>query len=213
MDAWMRNQQRDAVAVTRKRPALSHRIVFPAAGDGDPGPENAPRPSELLVEPTNPDGEVADWFDDVWWVELLRRWGDHPLTIHVLPSEAALLHPVVFHQVSMVKRVAPRWRVIAYGYCCDISGQGAVEALATSAYDEVRMFEGPRPDAVGGPPPAHVLRIADLFRQVRQIQRGQGATRPILVRATTPPRVSADAPAGQTGEREAKPEPAREIPG
>ncbi|MHC4064786.1 MAG: hypothetical protein ACYSUQ_14665 [Planctomycetota bacterium] len=208
MNAWMRKQQREAAA-GRTRPAEPHRIAFPADGNGDPGPKDAPPPSELLIEATDPTGEVVDWFDDVWWMELLSRWKDDRLTVHILPTEAALLHPVVLHHVSMIKRVTPGWRVIAHGYCCDVNGDAAVEALATSAYDEVRLLDGARPNAAGTQLPAHALRVEDLFSRVRQIQRRQGTTRPVLVRAPKEPQPEVHVPA----DRARPPEAVREVPG
>ena len=189
MRAWMQNERRDTVAATRKRPAVPHQATFAADGDGKLGAQEDPRPTELLVEATDPTGQIADWLDDVWWMELLGRWKGRPLAIHILPSNAALLHPVVLHQVSMVKRVARGWRMVAHGYCCDVSGDPAVEALATSAYDEVRLVEGVRPNDDSRPSPAHVLRIEDLFSRVRRIQQSRGATRPVLMRAISIPAV------------------------
>lgn len=189
MDAWMQNEQRDRVAATRKRPAPPHRLTVTALGEGGHGPEDGPPPTELLLETTDPTGEIAEWLDDVWLMEALRLWGDRRLVIRVLPSEAALLHPVVLHQLTMFKRVAPNWRAVGYGYCGELCGEAAVEALACSAYDEVHLVEGARSMWARAEPAVHSFRIEDLFKRIRQNQRARGVTRPILVRATSLPGV------------------------
>ena len=206
MDAWMQDERRAAVQSVRKRPPASHRRTFTADSDGNHGPDDAPRPTDLFLETTHPSGEIAIWFDDVWWLESLRRWGDLPLVIHVLPSEAALLHPVVLHQVAMVGRVAPNWRVVGYGYAAEISGDTAVERLATSTYDEIHFVEGLRPGGPGSAPPRHALRIQDLFSRVRRIQQEQGATRPVLVRAKSVPPTPGEVAEAKDQEHETAPQ-------
>ena len=191
MDAWMRNQQREATAARRQGPAAPHRITFAAAGDGETSPDDTTPPTDVFLEATDPTGEIAAWFDDIWWMEALRRWGDRRLTIHLLPSQGALLHPVVLHHLIMAERVAPDWRLVGHGYCAEISGDGAIEALAGSAYDQVYLVEGGRQGSKDGSQP-HALRVEDLFARVRRIQQQRGATRPILVRARSLPPVPGD---------------------
>ncbi len=203
MDAWMRTEKRATAETTRRRPQAPHRLTFAAISGGAHGDPNGPVPSDLYLEATDPTGEVAPWFDDVWWMESLRRWGDKPLVIHILPSEAALLHAVVLHQVAMMSRVAPQWRAIGYGYSTEVNGDAAVERLATSAYHEVRLFDGVRPGTRNAVVPRHALRIEDLFGRVRRIERDLGATRPVLVRATSLPPVPAEQAAGTAREVDA----------
>jgi hypothetical protein len=109
----------------------------------------------------------------------------------LLPSPGALVHPVVLHHLVMAQRVAPNWRLIGYGYCAEMSGDAAIEALATSAYDQVWLVEGSRSAASDRSPP-HALRIEDMFGRVRRVQQQQGAMRPILVRATSVPPAPGD---------------------
>jgi hypothetical protein len=206
MDAWMQDERRAAVQSARKRPSAPHRRTFTAEGDGKHGPEDAPPPTDLFLEATHPSGEIATWFDDIWWMESLRRWRDLPLVIHLVPSEAALLHPVVLHQVAMVARVAPNWRVVGYGYATEIGGDAAIERLATSTYDEIDFVEGLRPGGPGSAPPRHALRIQDLFSRVRRIQRELGATRPVLVRAKSVPPVPGEVAATKAQEQETAPQ-------
>ena len=186
MDARMRMQQRELVAAQRQRPAAPHRITFAADGDGQFGPEAATPPTEIHLEATDPTGELADWFDDIWWMEALRRWGDRSLSIHVLPSRDALLHPVVLHHVAMAERVARNWMLVGHGYCNENTEEAVIEALAVSAYDQICLVEGGREGGAGGRQ-AHQMRIEDLFARVRRLQQQRGATRPMLVRATSLP--------------------------
>jgi hypothetical protein len=185
--------ERDVVAATRQRPAARHARTFAALENGAHGSEEGPRPTELLLETTKPSGELADWLDDDWWLEAIRRWGDLALVVRILPSVAALLHPVVLHHVVMIRRVARKWRVVGYGYCGEIAGDTAVEALATSAYDEIHLVEGTRLPTGDSDPPKGSLQIDDLFKRVRQIQQSGGYARPVMVQATSLPEVSAEA--------------------
>ena len=200
MDAWMLSEERASAEAGRRRPRAPHRHTFTAAGNGRHGREAAPDPTDLYLEATDPTGEVALWFDDIWWMESLRRWGHLSLVIHVLPSEAALLHPVVLHHVAMMDRVAQNWRVAGYGYAGEVAGDAAVERLATSAYHEVHFVEGVRPTARNSSPERFALRIEDLFARVRRVQQEMGATRPILVRAKSIPVVPGDTSAAETVE-------------
>lgn len=193
MDAWMQIPEREAAAATRKRPVVPHRCTIRADGDGAHAPADGPTPTELYLEATDPTGEIAVWFDDAWWLESLQRWGGLRLAIHILPSQAALLHPVVLHHVAMVKRVAPNWRVVGYAYLHEINGEAGIERLATSAYDEVRFVDGPRPNCRDLVPAGHTLRIEDLFSRVRRIQQQGGTTRPMLVRTKLIPPAPGDA--------------------
>ena len=124
------------------------------------------------------------------------------MVVHVLPSEAALLHPVVLHFVAMIARVAPKWRVVGYGYAAEISGDAAIERLATSAYDEVQFVAGVRPGICSTAPPPHALRVEDLFNRVRRIERERGLSRPVLTRARSLPPVPAEAAIEHKRERE-----------
>jgi hypothetical protein len=109
------------------------------------------------------------------------------------------LHPVVLHHVAMVKRVAGDWRVVGYGYSHEISGDAAIERLATSAYDEVRLVDGPRPNCPATAAARYALRIEDLFGRVRRIERERGASRPVLVRTKLMPPPPGEAPVREAG--------------
>ncbi len=203
MDAWMRTEKRACTEAARNRPRAPHRLTFAAASDGDHGLRGGPSPTDLLIEATHPSGGIALWFDDLWWTESLQRWGQLPLAVHILPSEAALLHPVVLHEAAMVGRLAPRWRVTGNGYSSEIIGDAAVETLATSPYHEVRLLDSIRPAKASSAPLRHALRIEDLFSRVRRIERDRGATRPVLVRAKALPHVPGEGQPTKVRENEA----------
>jgi hypothetical protein len=199
MESSSRLDQRKATAGTRKRPRPHHMIRFAAACDGQLGPDGTPTPTDVLIEATDADGETVAWFDDWWWMECLSRWKNDKLTVHILPSPAALLHPVVLHHVQMVRRVAPTWRLVGHCWLAELDLDASPPALARSPYHEVRVIDSPMPDAGVNRNPNAAPRIEDLFGRIRQEQRAIGATLPALVRATESPDAgydwSADAPA------------------
>ncbi|HNQ22659.1 MAG TPA: hypothetical protein PKK06_06155 [Phycisphaerae bacterium] len=148
-------------------------------------------PAELWLECTDADGRPAEWFHDLWWTEVLSRWGDLSVTVHVLPTPGALLHAVVVSAVEMVRRVAPRWRVVGHAYVDELGADAAVEALARSAYHEVRLIDQPRSTCRGDRSESS-LTLPEFLGRVRREQERLGVTRPILTRV-------ADAPAGNSG--------------
>ncbi|MHC4696143.1 MAG: hypothetical protein ACYTFA_05300 [Planctomycetota bacterium] len=174
---------REATQKMRQPPREPIRITASFDGNGELDEGLLVGPIELTIEATNLDGDLAPWFDDYWWIELIERWGDQPVTLHIAPTPDAVAHPVVLHQMEMVSRVASRWRMVGHGYRGDISTDDAIELLAASPYHEVRFIDQGRPD---GPIPARRgrfdLAIEDLFGRIRREQIRIGATRPVLVR-------------------------------
>jgi hypothetical protein len=183
----MPDDTRSDVSARRKRPAAATQFIFPAACGGDFTRIGTEIPTEILVEPTYPTGEVAEWFDDAWWTEAIQRWGNTKLNVHILPSRLALCDPVVLHMMAMLKRIVPQWRLVGFGYAGEIDGETGPDALARSNYDEVRMTEGFRRTRKTDSNSRHILRIEDLFARVRRGQQARNATRPTLVRATVMP--------------------------
>lgn len=170
----------------RRPPREPARLRIPWDGDGAFGDDAVDGPLELTLEATNDAGLLAVWCDDVWWTEAITRWGDQPAVVYLAPTPGALLHPVVLHQLEMVFRIAPLWRLIGETYAEDFSDYDAIETLARSAYHEVRFLECPRPTR----PTAHrrlePMSIDELFGRIRREQLRLGATRPILVRLPSP---------------------------
>ncbi|MCH9002498.1 MAG: hypothetical protein IIC02_07975, partial [Planctomycetes bacterium] len=137
---------------------------------------------ELTLETTDADGEIAIWFDDRWWTEIIDRFGEKKLTIHIAPTPAALLHSVVLYHLDMIYRVAPQWRVVGHAYRNDLCDANAVAALARSAYHEVRFFDQDRPGSMRSDRCLMGVPLDQLFGQIRREQTRLGRTAPVLVR-------------------------------
>jgi len=143
---------------------------------------NGPAPTDLTIETTNEAGETADWFNDTWWAGGIRSWGDAAVTLHVAPTPGALLHPVVLHQLEMVGRVLPQWRVVGHGYRDDVVTEEAIETLAQSPYHEIRFVDQPRPTSPRSDRCDLAPPLEELFGRIRREQSRVASTRPILVR-------------------------------
>ncbi len=179
--------ERRKVAVGRRRQPVGLRTVeFPAFGDGCHGPEIGPYPDELRLESTCDEGQIADWFDDNWWLETLRRWKDCVLTIHLLPTPDALLHPIVTHELEMVRRLQSPWRLIGHAYLSDIAHPLIVPRVAVSHYDEVRIIDRDRPVTDAFAPRPAKLTLAELMAQVHEIQSTEKLSSPLLTQAPVP---------------------------
>jgi hypothetical protein len=137
----------------------------------------------VTIEATDSAGELAGWFDDYWWTDLIERWGDEAVTLHIAPTQGALLHPIVLHQMEMVSRVAARWRMVGHAYRSDVASDEVVELLASSPYHEVRFIDQPRPEgSLRGGHGTQELGVDEVFARVRREQISIGASRPVLVR-------------------------------
>ena len=187
---WL--DQRRAVSNARQRPRQQQCVRFAASSDGSHGPRDSAKPTDVYIEATDPHGETAVWFDDWWWMECLSRWKDDGLAVHILPSPAALLHPVVLHHVEMARRVAPGWRMVGYCWLEEMDFDAAPEAVARSPYHEVRVIDASMPQSAGGREPVQALRVQDFIGAVRRAQRGLGRPLPVLVRLAESPVMSED---------------------
>jgi hypothetical protein len=154
------------------------------------------RPDEIVVHATNEQGEIAEWLTDHWWYQFLQPWGEVPVTVKIMATPGALLHPVVLCQTEMLRRIAPRWRLVAYAYPDELSTEEDAATLARSAYHEVRFYA--QAHVTGGS--AHLAAgsrpIEELFGDIRRVQAEAGAMQPILVRlaSTTPTNVETSRP-------------------
>ena len=208
MTSWTLAEARTTAQARRRRPGEAVRL--PAnIPDEEETQSQSPEdripeipPSELWLDATDVDGEIASWFEDGWWTEVINRWGEDPLTIHISPTPASLLHPVVLYGVEMVRRVAPRWRIVGHAYAEEVCLDSTVEAIARSPYHEVRFIDTPRPET---PPAARVdppFPVEELMSRVRRAQLAVRRTWPVLVRVASdarlqeanavPPRARAD---------------------
>ena len=198
MDGEELTASREATQKMRQPPREPVRITASFDGTGDLEGEFPARHKELTIEATNADGELALWFDDYWWTDLIERWGHDSVTLHLAPTPGALTHPVVLHQMEMVCRVAPRWRMVGHAYRTDISSADSIELLASSPYHEVRFVDQARPDGSDSTRRGSLdLTVEELFGRIRREQIRVGSTRPVLVRlpaGTVAPATAAPAP-------------------
>ena len=197
MTSWTLAEVRTAAQARRRRPGDALRLPANVPTEEEAQNQSAQDaipeapPSELWLDATDADGEVASWFEDGWWTEVINRWGEDPLTIHISPTPAGLLHPVVLYGVEMVRRVAPRWRIVGHAFAEEVCLDTTVEAIARSPYHEVRFIDTPRPDT---PPVARFdppFPVEELMARVRREQLAARRTWPVLVRVASDARLSA----------------------
>ena len=175
-------RERNLAQRRRLRPVEACRLVISYDSGGHLGDMASVAPVELALQLTDADGEIAAWFDDYWWAEILERFGDEKLTIHIEPTPSALLHAVVLFHLDMIYRVAPPWRVVGHAYRSDLCDTNAVEALAKSAYHEVRFFDQDRPGTARSDRCLMGVPLEELFGQIRREQTQLDRTAPVLVR-------------------------------
>jgi len=190
--SWV--DQRRAAAGRRQRPQPHCSIRVDASSDGSLGSKDPPIPTDLFVEATAPDGETAIWFDDWWWMECLSRWKNEVITVHIEPTPAALLHPVVLHHVEMVRRVASNWRIVGHCWLGELDLDASPDGIARSPYHEVRIIDAPMPDAQADANAHRPARLQDLITAVRRAQKAIDRTLPMLARETALPVPAAATP-------------------
>lgn len=175
-------QTRRDTARQRRRPTAGLRgtIAFGSGGEIPSGLLSA-----IVIETTDSTGEVAQWLDDAWWSVLFQSLAPHPLTIEIAPTPDALTHPVVLHQLEMVRRIVANWRIVGEGYADEIRSADDVEQLATGPYHELRLREGGRSDAITADASGRRLGIDELFARLAERIDSAPFTSPILVRIPT----------------------------
>ncbi|UCE61175.1 MAG: hypothetical protein JSU63_05380 [Phycisphaerales bacterium] len=208
MDSDSSVEQRRATQQKRRPPGEVVRVTARFDSDGVLQEDLTSAPAEVMIEATDSEGEVAVWFDDYWWTDLIERWVDDPITLHITQTPGALLHPVVLHQMEMVGRVAPRWRMVGHSYRSDVSTDDAIESLACSAYHEVRFLDQTRPGAPRSDREGLDLSVDELFGRIRREQVRLGATRPVLVRLPAQSPVGVKEPSPGVCERDTSTLPA-----
>ena len=176
-------QVRMATQQKRRPPDEPTRVDVGFTGNGEFSGDSTSGPIELTIEATNADGDLAGWFDDFWWTDVIERWGCDFVTLHLAPTTQALLHPVVLHQMEMVSRVAPRWRIVAQVYRDDVATEDAIESLACSPYHEIRFIDEERCVSAHADRASLGLPIDDLFGRIRKDQSRLQTTRPVLVKS------------------------------
>lgn len=186
MDEQTRMRTRTETSA-RRRPPRCHRSIIVPFEPGDNFLSTLREcPAEITIEATDANAAVAAWLDDAWCLDILKRWADEPLAMHVAPTPGAVLHPVVLHLVEMVRRVAPRWRLVGHMHVEDVRTQGEIEKLAGSMFHEVRFIDADRRDGMrddrtdrtdGAARP-----IAELLGLLRAEQIRFATTTPVWVR-------------------------------
>jgi len=175
-------KERDDARRRRQPPSAPHRVEVPFTGDGGFEAPAEDAPLELTLEVTNAEGEIAPWFDDFWWTELINTWGDRCVTIHIAPTPLALQHMVVLHHLEMLCRVARQWRIVGHGYRDDLDDADSIAALVKSAYHEIRIIDRPRPGFGIATRRLEGAGLDELFGQVRREQQRLDRMTPTLVR-------------------------------
>jgi len=182
MDGTSQSDARRATEQRRRPPAPPVSILATFHNGTLWRDNDAPAPTDLTLEVTNAEGEVAAWFDDFWWTEVLERWGDEPVTLHIAATPNALVHRAVLHQLEMVSRIAARWRIVGHAWRDALATDESVRELARSPYHEVRILDESGPPALPGENRPAGWPVDELFGRIRREQADVGAVRPILVR-------------------------------
>lgn len=182
MDLESRRVIRDTAQHRRCAPRDPVHVWMRLEGTGDVRDDIPPGPADVFLEVTNIEGELAGWFDDIWWTDAIERWADHDVTLHITPTADALLHPVILHNLGMARRVVPNWRIVGHAYADDVIREDEIELLAGSTYHEVRFTEAYRTWEPGSGDRPHPYPLAELFSLIRKAQTRLGATTPILTR-------------------------------
>jgi len=166
----------------RRRPVGPVQLSVPFNGSGELQGEDSGGPVEVTIQATNADGALADWLTDEWWAQLIVPWAERSVVLHVAATPAALLHPVVLHQLEMLRRVVPRWRLVGYVYRDDFAVPGDIELAARAAYDEIRIYDQARPGRAETARMGCGMPTEQVLGEIRREQVRLGTSSPVLVR-------------------------------
>ncbi len=169
MDARMREKRRREITRCRRRPVKPQRIYFPADGIGECIEVEPEKPIELCIEATDAEGKLVPWLTDEWWIRTHSFCKDRTVTDVILPTTGSLLDSVVLYQLDMVRRIAPKWRIIGYAYATDTKSETNAETWVSTPYDEIRFCEN---NAV--PQNGTVERAMALAAQAAALPRQRG---------------------------------------
>ena len=177
MTAWMRNTKRCMTEQQRRKPEVGRVLRIPYDADSDPLAGVDHSISELRIEATNGSSDLPFWLDDHFWMEAMRRWANEHVSVHIEPTRNALLHSVVLHQLYMLRRVAPRWRLIGYCYASDLATDTQLTAVAVSPYDELRIIDAIRP---GRNAPMQRPSADRITERIRKTQEANERSIPVI---------------------------------
>jgi hypothetical protein len=173
---------RNTTQRTRRAPGEPGEVFVPFDGDGKIREDVVLGPVELTIEATDSDLDPPSWLNDDWWTDVIRRWAGCLVTVHIAPTPGALLHPVVLHQLMMLRRVTPHWRLVGHAYAHDISTDNAISEIAESPYHEIRFAVESGPRHVRADGDVMDLSTDELFSRVHQEQSRLGTKAPVLLR-------------------------------
>lgn len=171
---------RQKTSGSRQAPGTAVVVDVPWEGSEDIAERLPAPPFQLHLMATDDHGEAAVWFDDLWWTELITRYADDAIAVVMAPTPGALLHPVVMHQLEMLLRVVPGWRITGYAFVDDLQTLEEWEQAARSPYHELCVV-----DRLRRPMTAERMEIKPLdevFSAIRAVQKRYGASRPVLTR-------------------------------
>lgn len=171
---------RTQVAAQRRAPNQPTCVDVPFSGSEDIIVRLPAAPLQLNIFATDATGETAPWFDDMWWMELIGRYADEALTVVIIPTPAALLHPVVLHHLEMIFRVVPGWRMAGYAFVDDLQTLDEWELAARSAYHELRLLDRLRNPSL--PTRMEVKPLDEVIGEIRRAQQRMSAKRPTIIR-------------------------------
>lgn len=180
LDAW--KQARKDAQRSRHAPGRTSVFVVEFGGKGELPAETPPGLIELTIQATNEEFDIAQWFDADWWTDVIQRWADHPVTVHIAPTPGALLHPVVLLHLESLRRVVPGWRLVGHAMPEDLESQDAVAQLAVTGYHEVRFHGQPSSDTACTDRGASRQTAEQVMARLREELNRLGAKTPILVR-------------------------------
>lgn len=141
MDAKMRENRRQEVSQRRKSPTLPQRIYFTVAGQEECLEIEPNGAIELCIETTDAQGILVPWLTDEWWIRTHSVCKDRIVTVIILPTPGGVLDSVVIYQLEMVRRIAPKWRIIGYALGEDAGKEPQLDRWITTPYDEIRFCE------------------------------------------------------------------------
>lgn len=186
MDGMERSKTRDVQVPRRQPPNRPEEIVIRCESRGELPEVAVERPILLTVESTEANGDLSPWFDEDWWTEVISRYGNGRVTVHIAPTPGALLDPVVLNHMITLRRVMPSWRLVGHAFRDDLLTDSELESAATSLYHELRVLDADRKDSAGREGVLSRRSLGELFTTIRRVQAQYNITRPVLVRLPAP---------------------------
>ncbi len=179
----METHEKARMAVARTRRPPGPLIEIAALHDRAPDLSIVPFGARVdyCIEATAPDGSLASWLDDEWWIDVLERWSDTGMSIQIAPTPDAILHPILLYQLEMVRRVACDWGVVGFAHWSEFNSEDAMKQAARSPYHEIRVIDADSVAAASGGAEFHIA-VERILDSIRAEQSVLGVCQPRLVR-------------------------------